>query len=199
MKQRFFNKQAALLAATLLAGGCALAAPNSSSSTASKEPQQMTSETPAAQQTLPEILGDPNDWEMHIYTYPLHIDTVRPVWPGDLLERGRHVHYQRITDLATVSSTIDAFEGILPSKPPVTLFGDSRVLIEFRHKASTRIISLANDGYLMSFHLRRDGEYWGEELSEIVLRDESRYRIVERLYRESLRGVLERLEENRLK
>lgn len=106
MKQKLLKNQAVILTATLLAVGCAIAAPGLSSSTSSQEPGQMTSELPAARQSLREIFANPDDWEVHLYTFPREIRTYAPLTAAMLREKGSDVHYQHLADGQAVAAAL---------------------------------------------------------------------------------------------
>lgn len=171
-----------LAAAGSLFSGCATAEPSSSSFATQKESHRMTVATPQNPQTLWEMFGDPNQWEMHIYTFPLNIETIKPLKPEDLRKKIHGVAYQHITDDKVIANSIEALKNIYFSDRP-HYFTYTRALIEFKHKNKNEIIALSNDGDTSIFYVKKISEDQIDQLPQIVIHDMGKYKILRELFK----------------
>lgn len=171
MKQKHLKNQAAILTATLLAVGCAIAAPGPSSSTSSQQPGQMTSELPAARQSLREIFANPDDWEVHLYTFPREIRTYAPLTAAMLREKGSDVHYQHLAGRQVVAAAIDAAAGSRTIAEDIYPIRYVRALVEFKNKNRDELVVLEGDAKVLVFSVERTVDGRKETLPSIAIRE----------------------------
>lgn len=132
--------------------------------------------------TLWEMFGNPEDWELHVYSIPLEIEFFKPLTADDLknkkITNNYHHHYSSGSEIISAIDAIKGFPFTHESRPPV----DIRVLLAFKHKYKNETINLVNDGYTSVFHVERNTDGQTEKLPAIIISDENKYRILKQLF-----------------
>ena len=131
--------------------------------------------------TLWEMFGNPEDWELHVYSVPLDIRFFRPLEISDLKERKiTDNFYHHYSSGHEIISAINTLKGIpfTDVDPPV----DIRVLLEFKHKYKNETIYLINNGYTLTFHVERNIDGRIEKLPAVIIPDKSKYNVLKGLF-----------------
>ena len=89
--------------------------------------------------TLWEMFGNPEDWELYVYSIPLEIDFVIPPTIHDLWSKEYSEIHRYLNDNKVISA-INLFKNILFTyglEYPI----DVRILLDFKHKYKNETIS----------------------------------------------------------
>ena len=122
-----------------------------------------TNEQQAIPQSLWEILKNPEEWEMDIYSFPSNILTALPVDTGHLYEKGYGVSYTHISNRDIIKEYFEILKSIKFEKYEGPKIG-TRFLIEFKHKQKDlkiRFLDMHNIDDFMIFQIDKteNGKY----------------------------------------
>ena len=122
-----------------------------------------TNEQQAIPQSLWEILKNPEEWEMDIYSFPSNILTALPVDTGHLYAKGYGVSYTHISNRDIIKEYFEILKSIKFEKYEGPKIG-TKFLIEFKHKQKDlkiRFLDMHNIDDFMIFQIDKteNGKY----------------------------------------
>ena len=109
-----------------------------------------TNEQQAIPQSLWEILKNPEEWEMDIYSFPSNIDTFIPVSTENLYNKGWNVSHKHTSNKETIKEIFTILRK-MEFKNYYNSLRETRFLIKLKHKQQNIEIILSDESNAPDF------------------------------------------------
>ena len=109
-----------------------------------------TNEQQASPQSLWEILKNPEEWEMDIYSFPSDIDTFIPVSAEELYKKGWNVSYQHTSNKEIIKEIFSILRN-MEFKNYHNSLRETRFLIKLKHKQQNIEVILSDEANAPDF------------------------------------------------
>lgn len=117
---------------------------------ASKNMTETNEQQQAIPQSLWEILKNPEEWEMDIYSFPSDIDTFIPVSAEELYNKGWNVSYQHTSNKEIIKEIFSILRN-MEFKNYHNPLRETRFLIKLKHKQQNIEVILSDEANAPDF------------------------------------------------